>query len=159
MIAKNSVVSIHYHLVNSKGEVIDSSKGKDPLLYLHGFGNIIPGLENALEGKQAGDSLEVSVPPEQGYGLVDEALLQQVPVSAFPAGHKVEVGQTFTAQGQEGPFQVEVTKIEEDTVTVDANHPLAGETLNFSVEIVEVRDASEEELAHGHVHGPGGHHH
>ena len=158
MIANNKVVSIHYHLTNDDGEVLDSSRGKEPLLYLQGRGNIIPGLENALIGKTVGDKLDVVVSPEQGYGEVNETLLQQVPKSAFPADHEIQIGQTFTAQGANGPFQVEVTKIEEETVTVDANHPLAGVTLNFAVEVVEVRDATEQELAHGHVHA-GGHDH
>lgn len=158
MIEKDKVVSINYHLTNNDGEVLDSSQGKEPLLYLHGNGNIIPGLENALDGKVPGDKLDVLVEPGEGYGEVDEALLQQVLKEAFPADHQVEVGQTFTAQGQNGPFQVEVTKVEEETVTVDANHPLAGVTLNFAVEVLEVRDATEQELAHGHVHA-GGHDH
>ena len=159
MIAKNSVVSIHYQLTNQEGAVIDSSEGKDPLLYLHGSGNIIPGLESALEGKEAGDTVDVTVPPEEGYGTYQKALLQEVPKSAFPDGHEVEIGQTFTAQGEQGAVQVTVKKIESDTVTVDANHPLAGETLNFAVEVVGVRDATEEEVAHGHVHGTGSHQH
>ncbi|MGV6807793.1 MAG: FKBP-type peptidyl-prolyl cis-trans isomerase [bacterium] len=159
MIAKNKVVEIHYHLTNNDGEVIDSSRGKEPLPYLHGAGNIIPGLENALEGKTEGDSLDVVVQPAEGYGEVQPELLQKVPANAFPEGHQLEVGQTFTAQGQDGPFEVTVAEIGDDVVTVDANHPLAGVTLNFAVEVVSVRDATEEEVSHGHVHGPHGHHH
>ena len=158
MIADSKVVSIHYHLTSDSGEVLDSSRGREPLLYLHGHNNIIPGLENALTGKVAGDKLDVSVAPEEGYGLVQEGLFQDVPRSSFPEDIEITVGQEFTAQGAQGPLRVVVSKVEGDTVTVDANHPLAGQTLNFAVEILEVRDATEQELSHGHVHA-GGHDH
>ena len=152
-VANEKVVYIHYTLTNQEGETLDSSSGRDPLGYLHGAGNIIPGLEQALEGKEAGEKLNVSVAPEQGYGERDEALIQQVPRSAFEGVDSVEPGMQFQAQSPHGPMLVTVTKVETEEVTVDANHPLAGQTLNFDVEITEIRDATEEELGHGHVHG------
>ncbi|MDM4771594.1 peptidylprolyl isomerase [Solimonas sp. SE-A11] len=157
--AENSVVSMHYTLTNNKGEVLDSSQGGDPLTYLHGSGNIIPGLEKALTGKQIGDKLQVTVEPAEGYGVHDPALVQQVPKRAFQGVPNIEPGMTFHAQSSQGPMRVTVTAVQGDMVTVDGNHPLAGETLNFDVEITEVRAATLEEIAHGHVHGPGGHHH
>ncbi len=150
---------MHYTLTNNKGEVLDSSQGGDPLTYLHGSGNIIPGLEKALTGKQVGDKLQVTVEPAEGYGVHDEALVQQVPKRAFQGVPNIEPGMTFHAQSSQGPMRVTVTAVQGDMVTVDGNHPLAGETLNFDVEITEVRAATLEEIAHGHVHGPGGHHH
>ena len=158
-IAHEKVVSIHYTLTNKDGTVLDSSSGSDPLAYLHGFGNIIPGLENALEGKATGDKLSVTVEPEQGYGARDERLVQAVPRSAFKGVEELSPGMQFQAQGPQGTRLVVVTQVADDEVTVDANHPLAGQTLHFDVEVSEVRDATAEELEHGHVHGPGGHHH
>jgi len=158
-IAHEKVVSIHYTLTNGEGTVLDSSSGGHPLAYLHGFGNIIPGLENALEGKAAGDKLQVTVDPEQGYGARDERLVQAVPRSAFKGVDELAPGMQFQAQGPQGTRLVVVTQVADDVVTVDANHPLAGQTLHFDVEVSEVRDATSEELEHGHVHGPGGHHH
>lgn len=158
-IAEQKVVSIHYTLTDSAGAVLDSSSGSEPLSYLHGFGNIIPGLESALEGRQAGEKLSVTVDPEQGYGARDEGLVQAVPRSAFKGVAGLAPGMQFQAQGPQGARLVVVTQVQQDVVTVDANHPLAGQTLSFEVEIAEVRDATAEELEHGHVHGPGGHHH
>jgi FKBP-type peptidyl-prolyl cis-trans isomerase SlyD len=158
-IAHEKVVSIHYTLTNKEGTVLDSSSGSEPLAYLHGFGNIIPGLENALEGKEKGEKLTVSVEPEQGYGARDEQLVQAVPRSAFKGVEELAPGMQFQAQGPQGSRLVVVTQVAQDVVTVDANHPLAGQTLQFEVEISEVRDATAEELEHGHVHGPHGHHH
>ncbi|WP_420464839.1 FKBP-type peptidyl-prolyl cis-trans isomerase [Panacagrimonas sp.] len=158
-IADRCVVSIHYTLTNEGGEILDSSQGSDALAYLHGSGNIIPGLESALVGKQAGDKLQVRVEPAQGYGERNEQLIQQVPRRAFQGINDVKEGMRFQTQGPNGPTSVMVTRVAGDMVTVDGNHPLAGQTLNFDVEIAEVREASEEELQHGHVHGPGGHHH
>jgi FKBP-type peptidyl-prolyl cis-trans isomerase SlyD len=158
-IAHEKVVSIHYTLTNSEGNVLDSSSGSQPLAYLHGFGNIIPGLENALEGKGTGDKLSVTVEPDQGYGPRDERLVQAVPRSAFKGVEDIAPGMQFQAQGPQGARLVVVTQVGDDEVTVDANHPLAGQTLHFDVEVSEVRDATAEELEHGHVHGPGGHHH
>lgn len=158
-VAENSVVLIHYTLTNDQGEVLDSSSGGEPLAYLHGSGNIIPGLEKALEGKQAGDKLVVKVAPADGYGERNDSLIQQVPKRAFQGVAQIQPGMSFTAQSSQGPMQVTVTAVAGDMVTVDGNHPLAGETLNFDVEVAEVRKATLEELSHGHVHGPGGHHH
>lgn len=159
-IAQHSVVSMHYTLTDDAGNVIDSSANADPLTYLQGVGNIIPGLENALMGLRAGDQRDVRVSPEEGYGLVIEDLIQQVPVEMFQGVKKIEPGMTFQAQDQSGYIQrVEVKSVDGNLVTIDANHPLAGQHLNFAVTIVEVRPATEEEVAHGHVHGPGGHHH
>ncbi len=158
-IAQNSVVAFHYTLTNDTGEVLDSSEGREPLTYLHGAGNIIPGLEKELEGRQTGDSLNAVVAPGEGYGEQQEQLVQEVPRDAFQGVEGIEPGMQFQAQTQGGPLMVTVTKIEGDTVTVDGNHPLAGQTLNFAVEIASVREASEEEIEHGHVHGEGGHQH
>jgi FKBP-type peptidyl-prolyl cis-trans isomerase SlyD len=158
-IAHEKVVSIHYTLTNQEGTVLDSSSGSEPLAYLHGFGNIIPGLENALEGKETGEKLSVTVEPEQGYGARDEQLVQAVPRSAFKGVEELAPGMQFQAQGPQGTRLVVVTQVAQDVVTVDANHPLAGQTLHFEVEVSEVRAATAEEIEHGHVHGPHGHHH
>lgn len=158
-IADRCVAYFHYTLTNDAGEVIDSSEGREPLPYLHGKGNIVPGLEKALEGKQAGDKLNVVVSPEEGYGPHVESLVQVVPKSAFQGVPNVEPGMQFQAESNMGPVSVVITAVEGDNVTVDGNHPLAGETLHFAVEITQVREASVEEVLHGHVHGAGGHHH
>jgi FKBP-type peptidyl-prolyl cis-trans isomerase SlyD len=158
-IEARKVVTLNYTLTDKDGNVIDQS-GDASFAYLHGANNIIPGLENALEGKSAGDSLNVSVNPEEGYGERDPAKAQSVPRNMFPEDTDIEVGMQFHAQGPNGEtLVVTVAAVEEDVITVDGNHPLAGEQLNFAVEVLEVREASEEELEHGHVHGPGGHHH
>jgi len=158
-IAQDTVVSIHYTLTDDAGETVDSSAGGDPLFYLHGNGNLVPGLENALEGKQAGDKIKVTVAPADGYGEYDKQLVQRVPRRAFKGVADVKTGMQFQVQSDQGPRSVTVTNVAGDMVTVDGNHPLAGKNLNFAVEVMEVRKPSEEELAHGHVHGPGGHHH
>jgi FKBP-type peptidyl-prolyl cis-trans isomerase SlyD len=156
----NSVVSIHYTLTNDEGTVIDSSVNIDPLVYLQGSGNIIPGLENALAGKSAGDKLNVRVAPADGYGESVLELIQQVPLEMFQGAENIAPGMTFQAQDQSGYMQrVEVTAVNGNMVTIDANHPLAGQHLNFDVTVVDVRGATQEELDHGHVHGEGGHHH
>ncbi len=158
-IAERRVAQFHYTLTNDQGEVLDSSAGHEPLTYLHGKGNIVPGLEKALEGKQAGDKLKVSVPPEEGYGAIHPELIQSVPRSAFQGVADIQVGMRFQAETGHGPVLVRVTGVSADTVTVDGNHELAGQTLHFEVEVTNVRDASVEEVLHGHVHGPGGHQH
>ncbi|MBB3330359.1 FKBP-type peptidyl-prolyl cis-trans isomerase SlyD [Halomonas campaniensis] len=158
-IAQNSVVAFHYTLTNNAGEVLDSSEGREPLTYLHGAGNIIPGLEKELEGRAAGDKLTATIEPSDGYGEKQDQLVQEVPRDAFQGVESVEPGMQFQAQTQGGPLMVTVTSVEGDTVTVDGNHPLAGQTLNFDVEIASVREASQEEIEHGHVHGEGGHQH
>ncbi|HEU4483978.1 MAG TPA: peptidylprolyl isomerase [Povalibacter sp.] len=158
-VGQDAVVSIHYTLTNDAGETLDSSAGSEPLVYLHGNGNLIPGLEKALEGKQPGDKLQVKIAPADAYGEFDKSLIQQVPMRSFKGVGKVQVGMQFQVHGNGGPTMVTVTKVVGDMVTVDGNHALAGQNLNFDVEVTDVRAASEEELAHGHVHGPGGHHH
>ncbi|WMS88396.1 peptidylprolyl isomerase [Pleionea litopenaei] len=158
-ITKDKVVSMHYTVKNTSGDVIDTSEGRDPLMYMQGHRNIIPGLENALEGKAAGDKVEATIEPAQAYGEVVEELIQEVPRSAFEGVETLEVGMNFQAQSEQGPVNVVITKVEDDKVTVDGNHPLAGQTLEFNVEVVEIRDATEEEIAHGHAHGVGGHQH
>ena len=158
-IAKDLVASIEYTLTDAAGAVIDSSVGNEPLAYLHGAGNIIPGLENALEGKKAGDSLTVTVAPEDGYGEKNDGLIQVVPKDMIQGVDNIEAGMQFHAQTDHGMQVITVAAVEGDNITVDGNHPLAGQTLKFDVKIIEVRAASEEELEHGHVHGAGGHHH
>ena len=156
-IAANAVVYMHYTLTDDTGKVLDSSSGGEPLAYLHGAGNIIKGLEKALDGKQAGDKLKVTVAPEEGYGVRDEAMVQKVPRRSFQGVRDLKPGMRFSVQGGHG--QVVVTQVQGDMVTVDGNHALAGVTLKFAVEVAKVREATAEELMHGHVHGPGGHHH
>ncbi|MBT6318979.1 MAG: peptidylprolyl isomerase [Porticoccaceae bacterium] len=159
-IKDNSAVSFHYSLADDEGQQLDSSAGKEPLAYLHGAGNIIPGLENALTGKAVGDSMTVAVSAAEGYGEVQQELIQDVPRTSFQGVEQIEVGMQFEAQtGQGGTVPVTVTAVTDETVTVDGNHPLAGKNLNFDVSIEAVRDATAEELEHGHVHGPGGHEH
>lgn len=151
-IANNSVVSIHYTLTNAEGEVIDSSESKEPLSYLHGAQNIIPGLENALTGKAVGDEIDVVVQPADGYGEKDEALMQAVPRSAFEGVDKIEPGMTFHTEAEGNQISVTVVSASEDEVVVDRNHPLAGVELHFAVNIVNIREASAEEIDHGHTH-------
>ncbi|WP_221794934.1 peptidylprolyl isomerase [Oceanobacter mangrovi] len=159
-IAQHKVVSIHYKVVDvASGETIDSSEGGEPMVYLHGAQNIIPGLEAALEGKQVGDEFEVTVAAADAYGDYSEDRVQKVPREAFTGVEEIEPGMAFTAQTAQGPINLIVTEVEEEMITVDANHPLAGKSLAFSVSVASIRDASEEELEHGHVHGAGGHHH
>lgn len=160
MIKENSVVTMHYELKDAEGEVLDSSKGQEPLVYLHGAGNIIPGLEEALIGKTVGDNVDAVIAPEKGYGMPVEALVQTVPKEAFGEEvSKVEVGMRFQAETEQGPVPVVVTAMDDANVTVDGNHPLAGKELHFNVSIAEIREASAEEVEHGHAHGPGGHQH
>lgn len=159
-IKENSAVSFHYTLTDDEGQQLDSSAGKEPLAYLHGAGNIIPGLENALEGKSIGDSMTVAVSAAEGYGEVQIELIQEVPRGSFQGVDEIEVGMQFEAQtGNGDSVPVTVTAVTDESVTVDGNHPLAGKNLNFDVSIEDVREASQEELEHGHVHGVGGHNH
>ena len=158
-IQKGRVVGMHYTLRNEEGEIIDTSEGREPLMFLQGYGNIIPGLESELEGKKMGDAMDVVVEPENGYGVRHEQLVQTVPREAFQGVEDLQIGMQFQAQTQGGPLMVTVTQVEGDTVVVDGNHPLAGQKLNFDVEIAEVREATNEELEHGHVHGEGDHEH
>lgn len=158
-IKENCVVSMHYKLTDDSGELLDESQDQ-PLLYIHGTNSLIPGLEKQLDGKVKGDKLTATVPPEEGYGPVMPQLIQNLPKSTFQGVENIEIGMEFEASNEnEEKMIVRVDAIEGDEVTINGNHPLAGKTLNFDVNIVDVREASEEELSHGHVHGEGGHHH
>ena len=158
-IGDQKVVTLHYTLTDNEGKVIDQSEDGS-FAYLQGAGNIIPGLENALAGKSAGEELSVNVSPEEAYGVRNESMLQQVPKNMFEDTGQIAIGTQFHAQGPNGEMLVvTVIEVQEEHVVVDGNHPLAGVELNFDVKIIEVRDASEEEVEHGHVHGPEGHHH
>ncbi len=151
-VASQKVVTLDYTLTESQGQVVDQSQGGQ-FAYLHGSNNIIPGLENALEGKEAGEELSVTLEPEEAYGERDERLIQNVPKDMFPEEAEVAPGNQFQAQGPDGsPILLTVTAVQEQEVEVDANHPLAGETLNFAVKIVDVREATDDEIAHGHAH-------
>jgi FKBP-type peptidyl-prolyl cis-trans isomerase SlyD len=157
-ITDKTAVSIHYTLTDNGGEQLDSSIGGEPLVYLHGIGNIIPGLEQALAGKRVGDKLNVTIAPEQAYGVVDENMTQVVSRKMFD-DMDIEIGMQFHADVSHGSGVITITEINGDDVTIDGNHPLAGVTLNFDVEVLDVRPATEDELAHGHVHGGGCSHH
>jgi FKBP-type peptidyl-prolyl cis-trans isomerase SlyD len=155
-ISSGKVVFFDYTLTDSDKEIIDSSRGGEPLGYVHGAGQIVPGLEKALEGRSAGDAFSVVVEPAEGYGLSDPANIVVIPASQIEAVDELAVGTQLEAEGGQ---TVIVTKIEGDQVTIDGNHPLAGITLYFDVTVREVREADPAEIAHGHVHGAGGHHH
>ncbi|NNF15126.1 MAG: peptidylprolyl isomerase [Gammaproteobacteria bacterium] len=153
MVGDKLVVSMHYTLTDNDGKTLDTSDGAEPLTYLHGAGNIITGLEQALVGKVVGDSLQVTVTPADGYGEVVPELMQTVPREMFQGVDEIAPGMAFEAEGEGGQVQrVMVREVSDTEVTVDANHPLAGMTLNFDVSIVDIRDATEEEIAHGHAH-------
>ncbi|SJM69666.1 MULTISPECIES: FKBP-type peptidyl-prolyl cis-trans isomerase [Psychrobacter] len=154
-IAKDTAVRFNYILKDESGNVIDQSQG-EPLAYLHGHNNIIPGLEKELEGKSAGDSLTAVIEPADAYGEYQEQAVQQVPRANFQGVDNIQPGMQFQSEAEGQVMLVTVTDVNDDTVTVDANHPLAGKKLSFDVEIVEVRAATEDELNHGHVHGVGG---
>jgi FKBP-type peptidyl-prolyl cis-trans isomerase SlyD len=158
-IAKNSVVGFDYTLKDDDGKVIDSSEGHEPLLYLHGAEGIIPGLERELEGKKVGDELKVSVSPADGYGERSDELEQEVPRENFAGIDDLELGMQLQTDSETGPTVVTVVAIADDVVTIDGNHPLAGVNLHFEVAIREIREATEDEISHGHIHGPGGHEH
>lgn len=156
-IADRSVASFHYTLTNEGGDVIDSSRERgEPLSYLHGAGNIVPGLEKALAGREAGDSFKVEVEPQEGYGPRHEEMLQTLPKSSFQGVDEIKPGMQFQANGPQGPILVTVTAVEDDKVSIDGNHPLAGQTLHFDIEVTEVREATEEELNQGHIHAAEG---
>jgi len=156
MIGKNSVVSLHYTLTDDSGEVMDSSDGHPPLVYLHGADNLIPGLESELQGKTAGAKFNATIAPKDAYGEVVQELIQVVDKSLFDGVDAVEPGMSFVAQGDDGGRQqIRVVAVQGDDVTIDANHPMAGMTLHFEVEVVDVRDATAQEIAHGHVHAHG----
>lgn len=154
-ITKNKVVSIHYTLKNDGGSVIDSSEGAEPLVYLHGAQNIIPGLERALEGKVADDALEVSIDAVNAYGEYNKELTQVVPSSMFEGVDKLEQGMEFQTETKQGVQVIRIVGVDGDDITIDGNHPLAGERLHFDVTVDSIRDASSEELEHGHIHTEG----
>jgi FKBP-type peptidyl-prolyl cis-trans isomerase SlyD len=156
-IGREKAVTIEYTLKDDGGQVLDTSEGRPPLTYLHGVGTLVPGLEKALDGKGAGDAVDVTLTPDEGYGARDERLIRNMPLRKL-RNQDVVVGQRVPADFDGAARLVLITALRGDYATVDANHPLAGKTLHFSVKVVGVRDATAEELAHGHVHGPGGHH-
>ena len=156
LIGKHSVVSLNYTLKNDAGDIMDTSEGRQPLIYLHGANSLIQGLEKELEGKAEGAKFNTTIAPDQAYGEIREELVQTIDKSAFQGVESVEPGMTFVAQGEGGhQQQVRITAVEGEQVTVDANHPMAGQTLHFEVEVIEVRDATAQEIEHGHVHAHG----
>lgn len=159
-IENGKVINFHYSLKDADGNLLEESHGDEPTAYLHGKNNILPALEAELLGKEAGAKVEVTLTPAQGYGEYNEEAVQRVPIKNLVGkGKKVKVGQIITVQTDQGPRQVRVIKSGKFNADVDTNHPLAGQNLTFDIEIMDIRDASEEEIAHGHAHGPGGHHH
>ncbi len=157
-IEDKKVVRIEYTLKDDAGETLDSSDGREPLAYLQGAKNLVPGLEKALEGKAAGDTLDVKISAEDGYGQRDERRVQRMPIRKLP-NKTAQVGMRYRVDSETGPGFLLVTAVKGDYATVDGNHPLSGMNLNFSVKVVDVRDATAEELEHRHVHGEGGHQH
>jgi FKBP-type peptidyl-prolyl cis-trans isomerase SlyD len=157
-VADNMAVSIHYTLTNDEGEVLDSSIGDEVLAYLHGRGNIISGLEKALHGKAVGDKFDTRLAPEDAYGERDEDRVQIISREMFDGIDEVEVGMQFHAEVSSGTSMVTVVKVDGDDITIDGNHPMAGMALIFDVEVIDIRPATEEETAHGHIHGAGCHH-
>lgn len=156
-VTKGKVVGFAYHLRNSQGETLDESS--DPMEYLHGYHNIIPGLEKEMEGLKIGDKKSVVVPPAEGYGEYDEKLVYEIPRTNFPPDEELVPGSQFRADTENGPVALFVQEIVGENVIMNGNHPLAGETLNFEIEIHTIREASKDEMEHGHSHGPDGHHH
>jgi FKBP-type peptidyl-prolyl cis-trans isomerase SlyD len=158
-VAPQTVVTIAYTVTDEDGEVLDAAGADDPLAYLHGSGSIVPGLEAALDGKSEGDAIHVTLEPDDAYGMHDPDLVAVASRAQFDEPEALEVGMQFEAEGDDGPEVVTVVSIEGDDVTLDANHPLAGFTLTFDVQVIGVRAATAEELEHGHPHGEGGHEH
>jgi FKBP-type peptidyl-prolyl cis-trans isomerase SlyD len=157
-IGPKTVVSIEYTLKDDAGEVLDTSSGREPLTYLHGVGNLVPGLEKALDGKAPGDSVEITLSAAEGYGERDDKLVRNVPLRKI-SDKKPQVGRRYRAQLDDGQAVVLVTGLRGDYATVDANHPLAGMSLHFQVKVVDIREATAEEITHGHVHSGDDHHH
>ena len=158
-ISKDSVVTMNYTLKNDAGEVMDTSAGREPLVYLHGVGGLIPGLEKELEGKAADDKLNVIIAPEDAYGTRKDDLLKVVSKDGFQGDEELAVGMRVQLDTEQGPVIAEISDIADNDVTLDLNHPLADMTLHFDVEVLEVREATTDELSHGHAHGAGGHQH
>lgn len=161
IIEKNSIATLHYTLKDDAGEILDVADENNPFLYMHGVGGMIPGLEQALEAGKAGDNIVVSIEPAAAYGERNPSLTQDVPRDMFGniPDEDMVVGAQFQAQTDQGVEIITVAAIEGDTIKIDGNHPMAGETLHFNVDIIDVREATEEEISHGHPHGPGGHQH
>lgn len=155
-IAKDCVVTLNYELTDPQGQVLDSSKGREPLTYIHGHGNLIPGLETRIDGWEAPRSEDVQVPASEGYGDHDPEKTIPAQRSQFPADAELTAGVQFQANGPQGPMVVRIAAVDGDDITLDANHPLAGVDLKFAIELIDVRAATEEEISHGHVHGPEG---
>lgn len=158
-VGKNMVVSLNYTLKNSEGQVLDTSEGREPLVYLHGAGNLIPGLEAQIEGHEKGAVLDIVVEPEHAYGNRRDDLYRVVPKSGFQGNEEMQVGMQVQLETDQGLAIASISAIEGEEVTLDMNHPLADMQLHFNVDIVDLREATEDEISHGHVHGPGGHHH
>ena len=158
-IAEHTIVRFHYDLADEAGQPIESSREREPMAILYGAGNVIPGIEKAIEGRRAGERLQVTVPPAEGYGERREGLTQRVPKKFFNEARKLRPGDSTVLGSNQGPRVVTVLKIGETVIDVDLNPPMAGRTLCFDIEIMEVREASAEEIAHGHAHEPGGHAH
>lgn len=156
IVADKKVVSFHYTLTNTQGVELESTRDRQPMTYLHGARNIIPGLESALSGKAAGDRFQVTIEPGEAYGERKPGNIQRIPAKHFRDTRRLQPGQAVSIQTRRGPVQASVVKVGRFNVDVDANHPLAGQTLTFDVEVTAVRDATGEELSHGHVHGAGG---
>ena len=155
-IADKSVVTIHFKLTDGDGKILDSSEDREPLVYMHGTKSLIPGLERELEGKTTGDKLQVTIQPDEGYGQVNPELIQEVPRSAFQGVEDLQPGMQFEAKSPEGQRQlITIQEVDGESVTVNGNHPLAGQVLHFDVSVEDVREATEEEIAHGHAHAPG----
>jgi len=158
-ISENAVVTLNYTLKNDEGQTLDSSDGGEPLVYLHGVGGLIPGLENELTGKSKGEKFSTIIEPKDAYGTKADDMLKVVPKVNFEGDEELKVGMKVELDTDHGPTVAMVAKVEDTQVTLDLNHPLADVTLYFDIEVVDIREATEEEIAHGHVHGPGGHHH
>ena len=158
-ISKDTVVQFHYTLKDDKGELIESTEGKDPMAYLHGHSNIIAGLEKALEGKAVGDSFTVTIEPKDGYGPRQENAMQRISLKHLQGARKWKPGMMAFVETDKGYRQVTVVKVGKFNADVDTNHPLAGKTLVFDIQVADIREASAEEKSHGHAHGVGGHHH
>lgn len=159
LISQDKVVSFHYRLKEEGGEIFEDSHEGSPVLYLHGHKSMLPGLETALEGKSAGDSFEVTLAPDEAYGRRQEGAVQRVPKKHLLTKGKIIPGQIVQVNTEQGAHEAVVLKVGLKNVDIDANHPLAGKTLVFAIEIVDVREASADEVAHGHAHGEGGHQH
>ncbi len=157
-ITKNQVVTMHYTLKDDEGQTIDTSAGAEPLVYIQGMGQIIPGLEKELEGKTKGDKVLAVIPAEEAYGTRNDEMIQSVPKSEFEEAGDIQVGMQFQVETDNGPIALTVIEVRAEEVVLDGNHPLAGLTLHFDVEVTDVRAATEDEIAHGHVHGAGCNH-